>query len=82
MNQKTNSDGVIAFLLILTSGDQTENVLNQLKKLAEVVEAYIIYGDWDLIVKVKIASLPELTRMVMKLRKTEGVEKTSTLITI
>ncbi|MHA1821331.1 MAG: Lrp/AsnC family transcriptional regulator [Promethearchaeota archaeon] len=80
-DDKSNKD-VIAFLLMTTDSDRTEEILDRLKGMAEVIEAYIIYGDWDMIVKVKIPSLPELTRVVMNLRKIMGVRKTSTLITL
>ncbi len=75
-------DDVVAFLLLLTISEKTEDILKNIREIAEVVEAHIIYGDWDMIVKVKIKNLPDLTKIVMKLRKVEGVQKTNTLITL
>ena len=74
-------EDVVAFLLLLTSSDQTELLLEELQEMREVLETYIIYGDWDVLLKIKVKSLPELTRFVMRLRKIEGVNKTNTLIT-
>lgn len=74
-------EDVIAFLLLLTSSDQTEHLIQELKVMREVLEFFIIYGDWDLLLKIKVKSLPELTKFVMRIRKIEGVNKTSTLIT-
>jgi len=53
-----------------------------LRGLPEVTEAFVIYGDWDLIVRVKVGSLPELTKFVMELRKNKAIRKTSTLIAL
>ncbi len=74
-------EDVIAFLLLLTSSDQTEQLIQELQEMREVLETYLIYGDWDVLLKIKVRSLPELTRFVMRLRKIDGVNKTNTLIT-
>ncbi len=73
---------VTAFLLLLTAGEKTEEILNQLRSMSEVVEGYIIYGEWDLILKIHVKNLPDLTEIVMKLRKNAGIKKTSTLIAL
>ncbi len=74
-------EDVTAFLLLLTSSDQTEELIAELNDMREVLETYLIYGDWDLLVKIKVKSLPELTKFVMRMRKIPGVNKTNTLIT-
>jgi DNA-binding Lrp family transcriptional regulator len=79
-NLNQNED-VVAFLLLLTSSDQTEQLIKEIGDMREVLETYIIYGDWDVLIKIKVKSLPELTRFVMRLRKIEGVNKSITLIT-
>ncbi len=76
------ADEVIAYLLILTTSEGTENLLGNLRAMPEVTEAFVIYGDWDLIVRVKVGSLPELTKFVMELRKNKAIRKTSTLIAL
>jgi anthranilate phosphoribosyltransferase len=82
MSETKSEDEVIAFLLLLTVGERTEELLDELRKMKEVVEGYIIYGEWDILIKVKIKNLPELTEIVMNLRKKEGIKKTSTLIAL
>jgi DNA-binding Lrp family transcriptional regulator len=76
------AEEVIAYLLILTTSEGTENLLKNLRAMPEVTEAFVIYGDWDLIVRVKVGSLPELTKFVMELRKNKSIRKTSTLIAL
>jgi len=82
MSETKKEDEVIAFLLLLTVGERTEELLEELRKMKEVVEAYVIYGEWDILIKVQIKNLPELTEIVMNLRKKEGIKKTSTLIAL
>ena len=77
----SEDEDVVAFLLLLTSSDQTELLIQDLQEMQEVLETYIIYGDWDVLLKIKVHSLPELTRFVMRLRKMDGINKTNTLIT-
>ncbi|MHA1112576.1 MAG: Lrp/AsnC ligand binding domain-containing protein [Promethearchaeota archaeon] len=74
-------EDVIAFLLLLTSSDQTEQLIDEFKEMREVLEMYILYGEWDVLLKIKLKSLPELTKFVLRLRKIEGINKTNTLIT-
>jgi len=74
-------EDVIAFLLLLTSSDQTEQLIEEFKEMREVLEMYILYGEWDILLKIKLRSLPELTKFVLRLRKIEGINKTNTLIT-
>ena len=77
-----DEDQVTPFLLLLTAVEKTEEILNQLRSMSEVVEGYIIYGEWDLILKIRVKNLPDLTEIVMKLRKNAGIKKTSTLIAL
>ncbi|HMF34168.1 MAG TPA: Lrp/AsnC ligand binding domain-containing protein [Candidatus Lokiarchaeia archaeon] len=76
------ANDVIAYLLITTASEGTEDVLTELRNRSEVSEAYVIYGDWDIIARVSVPSLPELTNFVMTLRKFKTIRKTSTLIAL
>ena len=60
---------------------QTEQLIKEFHEMREVLEIYILYGEWDILLKIKLKSLPELTKFVLRLRKIEGVNKTNTLIT-
>lgn len=73
---------VVAFVLLNTVSERTEPILEFMRQNDKIKEAYIIYGDWDILVKIEVESLPELTNLVMSLRKEKGIKKTSTLITV
>lgn len=58
-----------------------EQVYKTVKTYPEVKEVVLTYGEYDLIVKAESNSLEELDHFIFnKLRTTEGVEATTTLI--
>ena len=72
-----------AYILINVESGSEENVLKQIKGQNFVEEAYISYGVYDLIVKVKADSMDELKRTVsLKMRNINQVRSTLTLILV
>jgi DNA-binding Lrp family transcriptional regulator len=70
-----------AYVLFNLSSGAEDQVLKDAKKTGGVVEAYISYGVYDLIVKVKAESMEELKELVTyKLRAIENVRSTLTLM--
>jgi len=70
-----------AYVLFNVSPGLEEAVLNEAKKLGGIEEAYISYGVYDLIVKVKADSQAELKELVTyKLRRIANVTSTLTLM--
>ncbi|KON31558.1 hypothetical protein AC482_00410 [miscellaneous Crenarchaeota group-15 archaeon DG-45] len=58
-----------------------KQVYEQVSGYPEVKEVVLTYGEYDLIVKVESSSLEELDHFIFnKLRTTDGVEATTTLI--
>jgi len=58
-----------------------EEVYNRVKTYPEVKEVILTYGEYDLIIKVEANSLEELDTFIFnKLRATEGIMATTTLI--
>ena len=56
-------------------------VARKISMFPEVQEAHIITGDWDIVLKVRVTDIDELSKFVVdKLRKVEGVEKTLTCV--
>ncbi|MDR0373339.1 MAG: Lrp/AsnC ligand binding domain-containing protein [Nitrososphaerota archaeon] len=70
-----------AFVLINVESGAEEEVVNQLKKIEGVEEAYYSYGVYDIITKVKADTMEKLKEMVThKLRTLTRVRSTLTLI--
>ena len=76
-----------AFILLKVSLGHEEEVIDNLMKIPEVVEAHIIPGDWDVIVvlsaqkEVLVPSDEKVYRLVMnKVQKVKYVEDTNTMV--
>lgn len=71
----------IAFVLINTEIGSESDVLKTLKKVDGVVEAYSVYGVYDVIAKIKADSMDKLKEMVTwNIRRLDKVRSTLTMI--
>jgi len=70
----------VAFVLINTDPGAEEEILKKIKAMEEAKEAYIIYGAYDIIVKIETESM-ERTREVItwKIRRMDKVRSTLTM---
>lgn len=71
---------VIAFVLASIKTGREYDVIEEVRKIEGVKEAYITYGAWDAVIKVEVESLGELDKVVTKIRSISGVEYTTTLV--
>lgn len=78
----SSADKVVAFVLLVTDSNSTENIFNEVQSIEKVKEVHLIYGDYDLIIKVELNNLQEMTSFMMDLRKKFDIKKSSTLITL
>jgi DNA-binding Lrp family transcriptional regulator len=70
-----------AFVLINVETGSEEEVVNELRKIDGVEEAYFSYGVYDIVTKVKADSMERLKEMVTKkVRAISKVRSTLTLI--
>ena len=70
-----------AFVLINVESGAEQEVVNDLKKIEGVEEAYFSYGVYDIITKIKADSMERLKDMVTrKVRAISRVRSTLTLI--
>lgn len=71
----------IAFVLINTEPANEEKVLTKITKIEGIEEAYILYGVYDILAKIKTESMENLKQTIIwQIRKIEGVVSTLTLI--
>jgi len=60
-----------------------QEVLKKLKKIAEVKEAYLVYGVYDIVAKVEAETMKKLREVIAsKIRGIDGVRSTLTMIVI
>ena len=71
----------IAYLLISTEAAADVKVMKAFREIEGVEEAYRIYGIWDVVAKIKAATVDKLKEIVTwRLRRLEGVRSAQTLI--
>jgi DNA-binding Lrp family transcriptional regulator len=70
-----------AYVLFNVESGSEDNVLKQLRSLNNVEEAYVSYGVYDLVIRVKADTMEELKDSVThKIRTIKQVRSTLTLI--
>lgn len=72
-----------AYVLINTEIGSEDEVLEALRQLPMVKEAYVVYGVYDLIARVEAPDLDKLKETVTwKIRKLDKVRSTLTMIVV
>ena len=71
---------MLAYLLIRVLEDEME-VMEELKSMEEVKEVHVLFGEWDLLVKLEMSN-PEMvgTFVMENIRSIKEVKLTSTMI--
>ncbi|RLF87809.1 Lrp/AsnC family transcriptional regulator [Thermococci archaeon] len=69
-----------AFMLIVARAGDEENVLETIREIPSSVEAYKLYGDYDIIAEIEIKNLKELSNITNELLRKEGILHIETLI--
>ncbi|MEO2154406.1 MAG: Lrp/AsnC ligand binding domain-containing protein [Nanoarchaeota archaeon] len=70
-----------AFVLVRVKPGSEIIVRDELEELAKDSELYMLYGEWDFLVKVEGKTLADLREFIIrKIRSLEGVTDTATLI--
>lgn len=72
-----------AIVLINTNIGTEEEVMNELLRVEGVSEAYIVYGVYDIVVKIKAPTTEALKEIISsKIRKISNVRSTLTMIIV
>jgi DNA-binding Lrp family transcriptional regulator len=73
----------LAFVLLNTETGTENGVLEELKKIEAVKEAYVVYGVYDVVAKVGADTMEKLKEIVTwKVRRLDKVRSTLTMIII
>lgn len=70
----------LAFVLLNCRLDSAKVVLDELKRIAEVTEARLPSGAYDIIVRVEANSIERVKGVIMMIRRIEGVSSSLTLV--
>jgi anthranilate phosphoribosyltransferase len=73
---------VSAFVLLKVKRGGEINISETLNRFKEIQDVSLLYGEYDAILKVETKTMEDLQEFLVKrLRRVDGVDKTSTLIT-
>lgn len=73
----------MAFVLINAEIGSEEEVLKELKKVEGVVEAYVVYGVYDVVAKIRAETMDKLKDVVTwHVRRLNKVRSTLTMIVV
>lgn len=71
----------VAYVLIITKYGKEKDVAQKLMKYKEVENVHILYGQYDVIAKLKAANMPQIEDFIFrKIRSNKDIENTETLI--
>ncbi|MFO7872790.1 MAG: Lrp/AsnC ligand binding domain-containing protein [Candidatus Undinarchaeales archaeon] len=72
---------VTAFILITTKAGKEKEVREKLEKLSVIQDVQVVYGDFDIIAKLKAKNMDELNSFIFdKIRTIPEISVTSTLV--
>ena len=72
----------LAYMMINTVPDKVEEVLDELREIEAVKEAYMVYGVYDIIAEVKAGNAEELKDMILNIRRLNHISSTLTLLVV
>lgn len=70
------------FVFINTELEKEKEVLQRLRGTWSVREAYMLYGTYDVVAVIEADSMENLNQIYKKITRIEGVQSTTTMITI
>ena len=72
----------LAFVLVNAELGYEEEVIREIRKLSDVKEAHLVYGMYDIIVKIEGPSADKVKETInTKIRKMDKIRSTLTMIT-
>jgi DNA-binding Lrp family transcriptional regulator len=72
----------MAFVLLTSETGFERDVLEDLKDITEVKEAFRLYGVYDIILRVEVDTREDVKELVREIRQMEKVRSTLTMIVI
>jgi anthranilate phosphoribosyltransferase len=71
-----------AYILGVSQIGREKEVLQNCLNIKDVVEGTVVFGEYDVIVKVVTDDVKELSRRVEEIRRVDGLLRTTTLISM
>lgn len=76
----------IAFIQMVVEPGKENDVKKRMEDLnfmsCEVEEAYMTYGEFDIVIKIVADAIEDINHFVLKIREIEGIKRTETSLVI
>ena len=72
----------LAFVMLNTVPNQMERVLEKIREIEGVEEAYMLYGVYDIVAVVKAETTEELKGIILRIRTVKHVLSTLSLMVV
>ncbi|MCY0859105.1 MAG: Lrp/AsnC ligand binding domain-containing protein [Sulfolobaceae archaeon] len=76
------SNKVKAYILLNVVLGKENDVINEMKKIPNVTDANVVYGEYDAIIEIEANSLDELNKTIAQIRRNNSILRTVTLIVV
>ena len=74
---------ITAYLAMLVKPGEESTVADKLMKMSEVKDVDVVYGEYDIIAKIKVKDMEALQKfLISKIRSIDEIDRTSTMIAI
>ena len=73
---------VTAYIMVEVESGTENDVAAAIKKKKGVKDVGIVYGEYDIVLKVEVGTMEDLQNFVLSLRKEKGIRRTTTMIAV
>jgi DNA-binding Lrp family transcriptional regulator len=74
---------VKAYVLVVTDPGKTRRVIDAMRNIPGIVEMHEVMGPYDIVVEIEVPNLQDIpTVLGEKIRGIEGIESTTSLVTL
>ena len=73
---------VTAYVLLVVEPGVESKIASKMLKKKEVKDVSVVYGEYDVIMKLEVDSMEVLQDFVISLRKNKGIKRTTTMIAV
>ncbi|HID17044.1 TPA: Lrp/AsnC family transcriptional regulator [Candidatus Bathyarchaeota archaeon] len=71
---------LVVYMLMSTKAGKEREVVKEARRFPGVTEAKVVYGEYDVIVRIELNDFSVLDETVTLIRRIPGITKTATLI--
>ncbi len=72
---------IVGFVLVHVAAGTEHSIIEAVRKIEDVTEAFVTFGSWDMIVRIETSNIGKLEAIIGQIRKIPNVIQTTSLLT-